>query len=145
MFFMLFLAGIAFVNLRGLQGDPGNAPLSVDWLSSAAWRPERLAEMPLDEETEMRIHFHSDGTLSGYGGCNRITGSYQVADDRLEIGPLGATRMACAEPVMSFEIAFLEALESASLVEVRDGRITLKNDNGDMLVRMVAMVGDSAP
>jgi heat shock protein HslJ len=53
--------------------------------------------------------------------------------------------MACAEPVMSFEIAFLEALESASLVEVRDGRITLKNDNGDMLVRMVAMVGDSAP
>lgn len=145
MFFMLFLAGIAFVNLRGMGSGQGTMPVTVEMLASSAWRPERLAEMPLDAATAMRVQFEQDGTLSGHGGCNRFTGGFQIVDEVLKIGPLGATRMACPEPAMSFEIAFLDALESVTMAEAHNGRIILKNASGDALVRMVAIDRDSTP
>jgi heat shock protein HslJ len=42
--------------------------------------------------------FKEDGTLSGSGGCNSYTGSWETDENSIEIGPLASTAMACAEP-----------------------------------------------
>jgi len=139
MFFMLFLAGLAFVNLRGMQDQSTNTVLSPEILTSSAWRPARLAEMKLDEDTQMYVQFDSDGQVSGHAGCNRFFGSYDLNDEKMEIGPLGATRMACPEPAMSFELSFLEALQSTATAALANGRLALKNDRGDTIVLMVSV------
>jgi heat shock protein HslJ len=54
--------------------------------------------------------------MTGFGGCNRFFGDYSVSDDGALSIPeaLGSTRMACPEPIMGVETAFLQALGSAS-------------------------------
>jgi heat shock protein HslJ len=142
-FFMLFLAGIAFVNLRGMQEQAGSVGVSTDALTASTWRPERLREMRLPQDTEMRIHFAADGNLSGNGGCNRFFGSYALTGEGLAIGELGATRMACPEPAASFEISFMDALQSASKATIAENRLVLKNSAGDTVVRLIAIANDT--
>jgi heat shock protein HslJ len=138
-FFMLFLAGIAFVNLRGMQEQSENTVVTLEELTSSAWRPERLGEMRLEDTTEMFVQFETGGQISGSAGCNRFFGNYELLDEKLAVGPLGATRMACPEPAMSFEISFLELLQSSTTVVTANDRLTLRNDQGDTLVRLVAI------
>jgi heat shock protein HslJ len=47
------------------------------------------------------------GRVSGSGGCNRFTGSYEEEGETLSLGMLASTRMACAEDVMRAETAYL--------------------------------------
>jgi heat shock protein HslJ len=64
------------------------------------------------------VQFRSAGELAGHGGCNRFFGTYrQDAGGKLTIGPVGATRMACAEEVMEREQAFFALLEGTARAE----------------------------
>lgn len=70
--------------------------------------------------------------LNGSGGCNRFFGSYVVGPDgALTLpSPLGATRMACPEPIAQVESAFLGALERASSWERNDSGLRIRFENG---------------
>ena len=138
MFFMLFLAGIAFVNLRGMQDTEDGLVTTVAQLADVAWRPTHLGEMTIDEETEMRIQFEVTGQFGGHGGCNRFFGSYELTDGALLIGPVGATRMACPEPAMSLEMSYFEALNGTRSARRIGNRLAIKNVEGENLVRFVA-------
>ncbi len=59
------------------------------------------------------ITFAKDGSVYGDSGCNRFTGTYKVKGDRIKIGPLASTMMACPEPQMSAEMTFLTRLQAA--------------------------------
>jgi heat shock protein HslJ len=138
-FFMLFLAGLAFVNLRGMQEQSAGNAATLEELTSSAWRPQRLREMRVDDTTEMYVQFDTGGQVGGNAGCNQFFGSYELLDEKLAVGPLGATRMACPEPAMSFEITFLELLQSSTTAVTANERLALRNDQGDTLVRLVAI------
>lgn len=135
-FFMLFLAGIAFVNLRGMQEMREERPVTRDELLASAWKPVRLGEMRLSDDTEMFLQFDAEGQVSGHGGCNRFTGAYKLGADTLRLGPLAATRMACPEPAASFEISFLDALQSATTTSISANMLTMRNDRGHAILRM---------
>ncbi len=51
---------------------------------------------------------------SGRSGCNHYAGSYTVDGRAITFGPMSVTRMACPEPLMSVERAYLAALASAT-------------------------------
>lgn len=142
-FFLLFLAGIAFVNLRGMQGDADAIVTSPEQLVDVAWRPTHLDEMAVDDDTRISLQFNADGRLSGNGGCNRFFGSYEFsAEGKLVIGMVGATRMACQEPVDSIETAFLEALGNVEGAARVDSRLALKDSSDTTLARFVAVARD---
>ena len=44
-------------------------------------------------------------SLTGFGGCNRLSGSYTLEGASLHIGPLVSTRMACPD-ALDLEAAF---------------------------------------
>jgi heat shock protein HslJ len=56
---------------------------------------------------------------SGFAGCNRFTGGYELNGANLRFGNLAVTRMACAEPTP--EAAVLKALQGTVSWKV-DGR-----------------------
>lgn len=60
------------------------------------------------------ITFDAKGRVYGDSGCNRFTGGYQVKGDRLTVGPLATTLMACAPDVMAAEQTFLARLQAAT-------------------------------
>ena len=56
------------------------------------------------------ISFAGSGRLFGFGGCNRISGTYEQHDEHLTISPLATTRMKCASEAMTRESEFLDML-----------------------------------
>jgi putative lipoprotein len=82
-------------------------------LAGSEWRPTEIGGIEVPADATLFVRFGGEGKLQGHGGCNRFFGTYKLAGDGIKIGPLGATRMACAEPVMEREALFLRALGNA--------------------------------
>jgi len=80
-------------------------------LAGSEWRPEWVDGATSPSGTEVLVRFEAEGRVTGNGGCNRFFGSYKVTGDALEFGPLGATRMACPDPIMDHETALFKVLE----------------------------------
>lgn len=65
------------------------------------------------------------GRISGFSGCNRFMGGYTVDRDKLVIGTLAGTMMACPEPAMAVEKAFLSALSGTLAAELTGNQLSL--------------------
>lgn len=85
-----------------VAGDSGAALRSPvgDWRTST-------------DGVRQTITFDAEGRVYGDAGCNRFTGGYRVKGDRLTIGPLATTLMACEPDVMAAEQTFLTRLQAA--------------------------------
>ena len=138
MFFMLFLAGIAFVNLRDMQGGRIEI-VSADALTDVAWRPASLGEMNIDDTTQMYLQFSVDGRIGGHAGCNRYFGGYRFDEGQLLFSMVGASRMACGEPADALEFSYLEALQNTRGAVRAGDRLALRDTDGETLVRFVAI------
>lgn len=55
----------------------------------------------------------AEGRVSGSAGCNRITGALEPIGDRINFGPIAATKMAC--PQMEVENQLLKVLSDGEL------------------------------
>jgi heat shock protein HslJ len=86
--------------------------------------------------------FGADGRVTGSAGCNRYFASFSVEGEALSLGPVGASRRACAKPdgVMQQEAAFLAALGSVSTWRVRGERLELRSAGGSRALNLVAAV-----
>ena len=63
--------------------------------------------------------------VSGNGGCNGYFGTYTVTgDDKIKIGPLASTLMAC--PNMEFEGKYFKWLEAVDKFEAEENSLRLK-------------------
>ena len=138
-FFLLFLAGYALVTLWNMGEEAENSIPTVTELAASAWRPSHIGEMKLDEDSDLYVQFETDGNLGGFSGCNRFFGSYELSDNAISIEALGITRMACPSQVMSFEMSFVEALQSATTVARAKTRIALRNDQEQAVARFDAI------
>ena len=64
------------------------------------------------------ISFAGSGRVFGFGGCSRVSGSYEQHDGHLAIAALAATGMACAADAMAKEREFLDMLAKVRGVRV---------------------------
>jgi len=72
--------------------------------------------------------FGTDGTVSGNATCNRFNGPYKVDANKITIGPLATTMMACATDELSAqEAAYLAALQGAATYQIRGATLELRN------------------
>jgi heat shock protein HslJ len=73
---------------------------------------------------------------SGFSGCNRYMGTYELKDGKLSFGPLAGTRMACSTPGGQIEGDYLDALAHIDRtgVQMRPPReLQLILEDGDKL------------
>jgi heat shock protein HslJ len=70
-----------------------------------------------------------DGTVSGFAGCNRVRGSYQLDGDRLTFGALLSTRMACSPEAMQIEQMVLDGLTRVAHVALLPGAMTMTDED----------------
>jgi heat shock protein HslJ len=127
-----------------------------EWLMTLAPRPDlalagtlweavsvndgRQAVISIDEAGQPTARF-GDGTITGFGGCNRYTASYSIGDGTIEIGPAAATRKMCPQPgVMEQETRFFAALETAATYSIDRDRLELRTANAELAVEFRAAI-----
>jgi heat shock protein HslJ len=97
--------------------------VSAEELAGSEWRPSQIGTSAVPPYAEQFIQFKVDSKLAGHGGCNRFFGQYKISGNEIEMAPVGATRMACAKPIMDLEIVFFTvpgtALTSKNLQPIR--------------------------
>ncbi|MGK8500094.1 META domain-containing protein [Nocardia asiatica] len=85
------------------------------------------------EEAQPTLTIAEDDTVSGSTGCNRLTGSAEVAGTQI-VFRVATTKMLCAPDAMEVEQSVLEALDGKTTATVDADVLTLRNDNGAGLV-----------
>lgn len=82
--------------------------------------------------TQLTAKFGTDGTLSGFAGCNDYTATYSTSGTSIQISAPNSTLKACAEPpgVMEQESAYLAALPTAARYRIEAGKLELRTADG---------------
>jgi heat shock protein HslJ len=108
-------------------------------LEGPLWRLELLdRSQPAPRGVAITARF-ADGKIEGSAGCNRYSGAVEGADasERIGFGPIAVTRMACPDPVGSFEVRYLAALDGAQTFGFLVGKLSLGYRIGDRMGVMV--------
>ena len=101
-------------------GSVGGNPLD-----GTSWELYAISKLFPIEGSHITLEF-KDGQVSGNSGCNSFGGEYQAKGNKLEIGMLMSTLMACADPVMmEQETTFVQMLGDAQRFEIVDGQLLI--------------------
>jgi heat shock protein HslJ len=127
-----FFAGCC--RLASARGEgPAVAPQSID---GATWRltqlPGKDASALASSSRPLTVRFEG-GRISGFSGCNRFVGGYALDRDRVTIGPLAGSMMACGEQATALEKAVLGGLAGTHRFAVAGGSLTLTAESGAVL------------
>jgi heat shock protein HslJ len=108
------------------KAGAGSAPRAA--IEGTLWRLTAIrgqaatALAALPRAAELRFEA---GRVQGFSGCNQLGGSYTLDGDRVVLGPLAGTMMACAPPMMAVETAVKSELTGTLRFQVADGRLAL--------------------
>ena len=125
--------------------DLGN--VSLGDLTGTSWTLIQVdQDQPVAPGTEITLNF-ADGSLNGKSGCNQYSGG--VTSDggqNLQAGQLVTTLMACPEPAMSQETAYLAALGGARQWSYSAGNLAIlyQDENGDYRTLLFAPAASDA-
>jgi heat shock protein HslJ len=118
-------------------GNPG----ATEALEDTYWKLTRLRGAPvrvLEDRREPHLVLRSQETrVTGFGGCNGFGGSYELDGERLSLGPLMGTMMACPG-AMDQEHAFMTALEAVRSWRIEGQHLELLDEEGERLLRLEA-------
>ena len=78
------------------------------------------------------IAFGEQGKVSGQAPCNRYFAKQTEPYPWFKLGPIGATKMACAD--LDHENIYFAALGRMTLAEVSETTLILSNDAEDLMV-----------
>ena len=127
---ILEIGGQTYPTCRQL-GKPDIASAAAASVRDAEWVVEDISGKGIIGRSRVTLKFGAAGQLSGKAGCNGYGAGYDMADDRLKVGPIHATRMACAPAMMTQEAAFLGILGAAAGFRLRpDGALVLSDPAG---------------
>jgi heat shock protein HslJ len=83
-------------------------------------------------ERPVTVRF-AEGRITGFSACNTFFGGYQQAGDRLEVGPLGSTMMACEAPASEVERRFHSVFSGKFQVALDGEQLQLSSASGAAL------------
>jgi heat shock protein HslJ len=63
--------------------------------------------------------------VSGRSACNQYFGEFTIVDGKVTLGGLGGTEMACDEPIMSLEAAYLSGLAAVDSARMEGETLVL--------------------
>jgi heat shock protein HslJ len=111
-------------------GGSGGASTDPDDLIGVVWRLDdpsiEVLQEGVPDVAVVSLEF-ADGSVSGRSACNSYFGDYTADDDgSLSFGALGGTEMACEEPLMALEAAYLSALSDVTGFSLDEGALTLR-------------------
>ena len=92
-----------------------------------------------NQQLERKLFFTIDSNenkISGKTDCNTYFGNYIVTNNnKIEIEPLGVTKMYCEDDVMKVESKLFKAFRSTMTFDFDDNMLTFYNKEGNLIIR----------
>jgi len=127
-----------------LRDADGNDLATLDELDPAdlvdtpwevvAYNNGQQAVVSVIEGSMMTAVFAEDGMVNGSGGCNTYSAGYETDGDNMTIQQAISTLIACDQPIMDQETAFLAALQQTATFDLGEDTLTLHAADGALLV-----------
>ena len=89
-------------------------------------------------QPEPHLMFSTDNRVTGSDGCNNLMGTYTLEGDKLTLGEIAATKMACQEGGEQAD-ALQKALEKVSNFTIHADQLELRDETGLVLARFRAV------
>ena len=122
-------------------GETCGALHATSPLQETYWKLTRLADKPVtvaDKQREPSLILHTNQKrVTGFGGCNDLTGTYTLQGNEVTFGRLAATRKACLQG-MDYEGLFFKALEQVRTWKISGEHLELYDVGGNMVARFEA-------
>jgi heat shock protein HslJ len=118
------------------EREPPPQLAGVDW-KVTSFNNNRHAVVGVLGESSITMSF-KDGQVAGSAGCNRFHGKYSTDGNKLQLEPLGTTRRACEEALMTQEREFLAALASAVTWSIEGNVLDMHRADGERAIWAVA-------
>jgi heat shock protein HslJ len=109
------------------SGTGADRLTGVTWVLDADSLDSLVDTPPADARIDLTFDAQK---AHGTSGCNTYSGSYTVDGDGLTFGPLASTQMACDQPLMDLESAYLAALGDVTGFSVTVGKTLLLTGGG---------------
>ncbi len=127
---------------RAPQSAPGASQAAADApLENTHWKLAALGDASVSADSVQSEAFlvldPQQHRVSGSGGCNRLTGSYELNGDELKFGQTAGTMMMCPKG-MDTEQAFLKSLGRANKWKITGPSLALFDSDGNVLARFDA-------
>ena len=127
---------VAFALIVVREGSGRGEPLSSNNLTGVEWRVREFSGHPvapsIDRQEPFIIFDEAKKQATGYAGCNRFFGGYELKGVALRFRPIGATKRACPDLKEAVETEFLKVLDATRSWRIVDG--TLELLNGDLIL-----------
>ncbi len=131
---LLLIATILIITGCSYSG-PKTSPDKGTTLVNTYWKlisiDDREITTPADAK-EVHLILRPDYRVTGFGGCNTFSGTWQMEEDQLVVGPLMSTMMAC--PDMETEQSLLSGLDGRVITEIEGETLNLMGREGIELV-----------
>ena len=117
-------------------------------LAACGWLGSAVSD-PLDDSSWVLVAFRKtspipgttitatfeDGRIHGSAGCNSYGGTYQVKGDKITVGAIATTMMACLEPkdIIEQEVKFRKFISDAQTFRLIDGQLQIFRSDGEAL------------
>ena len=111
-------------------------------LENITWNLVELDGVPIQPTGERVPYLRLDGgqnRASGFAGCNRVSGAYELDGDKVRFPALISTKMAC--PDLDLENGFMIALNVTNGWRITDGKLELLGAEGQVLARFAVAPG----
>ena len=119
----------------------GPRPAAAAPLQGTRWKLVRVGDLVIevsDPERQPHLILQAEhAQLGGYGGCNRLSGGYELEGDRLRFGAQATTMRACVDG-MDIEAAFHAALEKVRSFTIEGQRLDLLDGAGTAVAHLEA-------
>lgn len=124
----LLLLGAGCISEPNLSAGPDGR---LGSLAGTEWRLESIdGRAP---PAEAWIGFETESRAGGNAGCNSFGAAYRFDGGPLSIEPMEMTEMACDQPRMALEAAFVSALRGTRRAGTSADRLVMISADGDVL------------
>ncbi len=114
------IVGMALSGCNAIESAPPDPLDGTSWLLVSQEERDPLPGIDI-------IAGFDAGSVQGSSGCNNFGASYRIDGDKIEIGEVESTLMACIEPegAIDQEQEFITLLSSSEGYNITDGQLQL--------------------
>jgi len=125
---------------RVLPGQTCTEMITDTSLFETHWYPVEIeGKFVTIESNQRKPYFLLSATgnrVSGFTGCNRLIGSFELKSENLRFKDLVTTKMACLSPAKELEMEFLNALNAIKSYRLVGNTLELKDADGVVRMRL---------